>query len=246
MENYSSQFTMVIGNYRYSSWSLRAWLAMVHSGLPFETVRIPLCQDNTSEEIWKYSPSGMVPCLVQDVEPTPIKVWDSLAIIDYLAHIVPDKYWWPSDPAAYAFARSLVAEMHTGFNKIRTACPMNLGVTFQDLEVDPDLQQEIDRLEALWIEARTRFGLTSMNPGPFLFGEWSVVDMMFAPIVTRFITYGVKLGQVGRAYIANVDSYGPMDQWRMEAQREPADGYPATDAMAETVRETGKLGAGLF
>lgn len=223
MSSEASNLQIVVGNYRYSSWSLRGWLAVKHSGIPHETLRLPLFTEEGMAQLKELSPSGLVPCLIDHMhggEHGPIKVWDSLAIIDYLAKVAPEHYWWPEDPAAHAFARAISAEMHSGFPTLRAACPMNLGKTHRGLAMTPALTKDVERVGALWKEARTRFGLSSPNPGPFLFGAWSAADMMFAPVVTRFITYGLPAGSVARAYMAAVDTYTAMDHWRMAAQHE--------------------------
>lgn len=223
MSEQDTKLQIIVGNYRYSSWSLRGWLAVMHSNLPHDTVRVPLFTEEALAKLQGVSPTGQVPCLVDPVHGSgtdPVIVWDSLAIIDYLAKLTPDQYWWPEDPAGYGFARSIVAEMHSGFTALRSACPMNLGKSYKGLEMAPKLAKDVARVDSLWKEARTRFGLQSAKPGPFLFGAWSAADMMFAPVVTRAMTYGLPMGSVAKAYMAAVDSYAAMDHWRKAAQLE--------------------------
>ena len=212
---------IIIGNYTYSSWSMRGWLAVDHSGLAHETVRLAMDTPEFAATIKAYSPTGQVPVL-QDGD---ITVHDSLAIIDYLARTAPDHYWWPEDKAAYALARSVSSEMHSSFLTLRRSCPMNLRRSYKGLTYSDALMRDINRIEAIWTECRTRFGAQeSKRPGPFLFGAFSAADMMFAPVVSRFITYGIAsrtgASALVRAYITAVNSYRPIDLWYKAAQLE--------------------------
>lgn len=216
-----SDLQIIVGNYNYSSWSMRGWLAVMHSKLPHDTVRHAMFTEEGTGAIRAISPTGLVPCLVDRRAGRDIKVWDSLAIIDYLARETPSQYWWPEDPAAYAFARAISAEMHSGFMALRQACPMNLTARYENLHLSAPLAADIARVEEVWREARSRFGLTNeARPGPFLFGAWSAADIMYAPVVTRLLTYGIKVSNVAKAYIANVDSHMDVDSWRKAAQFE--------------------------
>lgn len=206
------QLKIIIGNKRYSSWSLRGWLALNHTGLPFEEICLKLDTPSFYTEIEKYSSARKVPTLIDG----DIAVWDSAAIIDYCAHITPEKYWWPTDKAAYAMARSIFNEMHSGFNEIRTHMPMNLVGQWQGLEFSKALRGDLSRVELLFTECRDKYG----EDGSFLFGEFSATDMMFAPVVTRLDTYGVQLNKTARAYVDAVLTHPPMAEWKTEALKE--------------------------
>ena len=188
-----SDLKIIIGNKNYSTWSLRGWLAAMHMGLDVEEVKFDLYTPGSKDELLKHSPSGMVPALVHGG----IVVWDSLAIIDYCARLAPDKYWWPDGDAAYAFARSMAAEMHSGFMGLRTFAPMNIKGKWSGLTLGETVAFDIARADTLWSEARERFG----QDGDFLFGGFSAADMMFAPVVHRFETYSIEMSPTARAYM---------------------------------------------
>jgi len=207
-----SQLKIVIGNKRYSSWSLRGWLAVNHTGLPFEEIKLRLDTPSFYTEIKKYSAARKVPTLVDGA----ITVWDSAAIIDYCARLAPNKYWWPEDTAAYALARSIFGEMHSGFSKIRTHMPMNLQGQWTGLEFSEALTKELARVEMLFTECRDKHGAA----GAFLFGGFSAADMMYAPLVTRLDTYGIALNTTARAYVDAVLAHAPVAAWVAEAQLE--------------------------
>jgi glutathione S-transferase len=176
-------YTLVIGNKNYSSWSMRPWLLMQHFGIPFEERFIPLYQDGHREKIAPLSPSGRVPCLI-DGETV---IWDSLAICEYLA----DHHagLWPADAAARGVARSVCAEMHSGFTALRSTFGMNIRRRSPRPIPTPEVAADIDRIVALWTDCRTRFG--QGQGGPWLFGKFSVADAFYAPVCFRFQTYGV-------------------------------------------------------
>lgn len=203
---------LVIANRTYSSWSLRAWLAIRASGHTFDTVEIGLRQAGTHNEILRWSPSGKVPCLIDNE----LAVWDSLAIAEYLAEETPTL--WPLDGAARATARSISAEMHSSFQALRNQMPMNLHRHAPLPQHSPELEADIHRIEAIWKDCRNRFG----GHAPFLFGSWSIADMMFAPVCFRFESYGVELGRVAREYQQNVLAHPHMIEWREAAARETA------------------------
>lgn len=198
-------YTLVIANKRYSSWSLRAWLVATHFRIPFEEILIPLDQPDTRAKILAFSPSGRVPCLAG----AGVVVWDSLAIIEYLAETFPGHAIWPRDPLARAHARSVVAEMHSGFTALRSACPMNLRRTFAFRDRGAGVTADVARITALWAEARDRFGAD----GPFLFGEFSAADAFFAPVVLRLLGYGFPLDPATAAYCAAVTELPAMQAW---------------------------------
>ncbi|MEX2198769.1 MAG: glutathione S-transferase family protein [Burkholderiales bacterium] len=195
---------LVVGNKNYSSWSLRAWLAMKVLGLPFREVRIPLYGPESKRALLEYSPAGKVPCLV-DGE---VRVWDSLAILEYLAERHPAL--WPADAALRARARSISAEMHSGFPNLRQHMSMNIRKRHPGKGRTPEVLAEIARIVALWSEAR----------GPFLFGAFGAADAMYAPVVLRFRTYAVELPPVCRAYADAVLGLPALQQWMRDAERE--------------------------
>lgn len=196
--------TLIIGNKNYSSWSLRPWLALKHWGIPFEEIRIPLYQPESRAKLLHYSPSAKVPTLLKDGQP----IWDSLAILEYLAEEFPQYGWWPEDRRARAIARSVSAEMHSGFMAVRENLPMNLRAR-QSCPDLPAVHQEIERIQSLWQDCRTDFG----QAGAFLFGAFSIADAMYAPVVSRFVTYGVTVGPIQRAYMDAVWALPALQDW---------------------------------
>lgn len=200
--------TLVIGTRRYSSWSLRPWLALKQTGTAFETIEIALRQDDTKARIRAHSPSGKVPLLIHG----PVKVWDSLAICEYLAETFPAAGLWPADREARAVARAVSAEMHAGFQALRQNCPMDLGLE-QAMDILPEVQADIERIVSLWGDCRDRFG----RQGPFLFGQFSIADAMYAPVVTRFATYRIPLDRVATAYCRAIEGLEAMRDWRAAA-----------------------------
>lgn len=209
-----SDLVLVIGNKRYSSWSLRPWLALKMAGLAFKEVLVPLRQPDTRQRILEYSPSGKVPFLRHGS----VQVWDSLAICEYVAELAPQSRLWPDDAAARAQARSAAAEMHSGFPELRKVMSMDLCAHKPMAEVPEPVQGEIQRITGLWNDCRGRFGAD----GPFLFGRFSIADAMYAPVVTRFTTYGVPLDPVSQAYAEAVWALPPLKEWKAAADQEPA------------------------
>jgi glutathione S-transferase len=208
-----AEFTLYVGNRNYSSWSLRPWLAMKRTGAAFDEVLVPLDQPTTRATILKVSPSGRVPVLLHG----DFAVWDSLAICEYLAEQFPEAGLWPEDRAARAVARSASAEMHSGFAALRGHLPMNIRSSFPGRGVTPEVQADINRIVALWRDCRRRFGAG----GPFLFGEFTIADAMFAPVVTRFRTYRVALDDEAQAYSDAVWTMPAMQEWAQAASNEP-------------------------
>ena len=184
--------TLVIGNKNYSSWSMRPWVLMTQLGIAFEEKKLRFHSKEWDAEIARWSPSRLVPVLWRGEQ----SVWDSLAISEALHEWFPAKGVWPRDEAARAFARCGSAEMHSGFRDLRTHMPMNIRASHPGKGMRPEVQANIDRIEKLWSEARTRFG----TGGPFLFGAFSAADAMFAPVVMRFRTYAVKLSPEAASY----------------------------------------------
>jgi glutathione S-transferase len=200
---------LVIGNKNYSSWSLRPWIAMQVLGIPFQELRIPLYGTGATEEILRYSPTGKVPCLVAGAT----RVWDSLAILEYLAESHP---LWPEAPAARAMARSISAEMHSGFPHLRQHMSMNVRGRYPGKGRTPETLAEIARVVAIWGECREQFG----RPGDFLFGHFGAADAMYAPVVLRFRTYEVELPAACRAYADAMLALPAMREWIGAAERE--------------------------
>jgi len=203
---------LILGNKRYSSWSLRGWLVARLAGLAPEEVVIPLRRDDTRRRILEYSPAGKVPILILDGE----AVWDSQAIAETLAERFPNRGLWPADPVARAQARSVTAEMHAGFPALRRALPMDLGAHFPDHPISAEVQAEVDRVQEIWRDCRARFGAG----GDFLFGAPSIADAVYAPVVTRFRSYDVKLDRVSEAYCAAVTAWPLMQDWAAAAAEE--------------------------
>jgi glutathione S-transferase len=207
-----SDYILVIGNKNYSSWSLRPWLAMRQAGLPFREVRIPLYTPESKAQIRSYSPSGKVPCLVDGA----LAVWDSLAICEYLAERHPQAKLWPADPYARAVARSISAEMHSGFQNLRSNMSMNCRKRFPGMGRTVEVAGEIERVQRSWGQAREKHGAG----GPFLFGAFTIADAMYAPVVLRFRTYAVQLNPVCREYADAILALPAMQQWLADAEAE--------------------------
>ncbi len=204
--------TLVIGNKNYSSWSLRAWLFLKHVGAPFEEVRIPLNTPGYRELIREHSPSGKVPVLKHHA----LIVWDSLAICEYLAETFPEAQGWPENAEAKALARSVSAEMHSGFRALREALPMNCRAKGRQVQLADVVMRDIARIQLIWASCRRRYA----QHGPWLFGRFSIADAMFAPVVSRFVTYGVASQGIARDYLETVWVDPAMRQWVEEAKAE--------------------------
>jgi glutathione S-transferase len=207
---------LIIGNRAYSSWSMRGWLAVRQSGDEYEEFVVPLfdAEWEKRREGDEFAPSlGKVPIL-WDGE---CVVWDSLAIVDFLADRHGRELYWPEEDAARGMARSMAAEMHSGFANLRRELPMNVRKSYPPKTLSPEVREEIDRIMQLWAQARARFGGT----GQFLFGDWSAADMMYAPVVTRFITYGVPVPPFAALYMKSVLSHPHVAEWIDKAQDEP-------------------------
>jgi glutathione S-transferase len=205
--------TLVIANKCYSSWSLRPWILLKQLGIGFDEILIPLGQPDTPARIREHSPAGRVPIL-KDGDLT---IWDSLAITEYAAERWPEAQVWPRERNARALARSISAEMHSGFQALRNGCPMNLGKKFGPRDRGEAVGRDVARIDAIWEDARSRFG----EAGPFLFGAFSAADAMYAPVVTRFDTYSVEVSPVSRAYMDAVLALPAFQEWRGAALREP-------------------------
>jgi glutathione S-transferase len=207
-----SSLTLIIGNKNYSSWSMRPWLLLRQAGIPFDEVRIPLYVPGSEIDLAKWSPSGKVPAL-HDGE---IRVWDSLAICEYLAERFPEHNLWPVDAAARAVARSVSAEMHAGFGALREHMSMNIRARYPGQGRTPDCLADIERILAIWTDCRARFG----SSGDFLFGRFGIADAMFAPVVLRFETYGVALEGAAGAYAEAIRALPALREWVADAVAE--------------------------
>ncbi|MES3025060.1 MAG: glutathione S-transferase family protein [Pseudomonadota bacterium] len=203
--------TLVIGNKNYSSWSMRPWVALSAFGIPFQEVRVLLDQPDTAARIAEFSAAGRVPVLIAGE----ITVWDSLAICEYAAEQFPEKHMWPQDVAARAMARAVSAEMHSGFGGLRSAMSMNIRASLPGRGRTPEAQGDIGRISEIWEECLSRFGHHQ-----FLFGEFSIADAFFAPVVTRFRTYGVSLAPALQAYCERVEGHPAVARWIAEAKAE--------------------------
>jgi glutathione S-transferase len=203
---------LVIGNKAYSSWSLRPWLLMKQAGIGFEEIRLSLYADGARQAILRYSAAGKVPVLKDGG----LTIWDSLAICEYLAEKYPEKRLWPSETSARARARSVCAEMHSGFTHLRTLMPMNVRREISGRVGSAEVSAEIARIEAIWNECRTRFG----EHGPFLFGAFSIADAMYAPVVSRLRTYGVPLAGAPAQYAGAIHALPAMQEWIAGARAE--------------------------
>jgi len=207
---------LILGNKAYSSWSMRGWLALKASGLDFEELVVPLYDGGWDErrEGDEFAPSsGKVPLLWHN----DLVVWDSLAIIEYCAELTELTYFWPEEIGARAMARSMAAEMHSSFASLRRECPMNVRRNVPMPSLSSGTVADINRIMVLWAQARARHG----SGGPFLFGDWSAADMMYAPVVTRFLTYSVPVPPFARQYMSDVLRHPDVAQWIESAQDEP-------------------------
>jgi glutathione S-transferase len=206
-----SEFHLVIGNKNFSSWSLRPWLLMTHLGVKFGETILPLDTPKFKDEISKYSSAGRVPVLLHGA----LAIWDSLAICEYIAEVTGRG--WPADRTARAVARSVSAEMHSGFANLRAEWPMNATARNRRTAMTPGLEADIERIEEIWNDCRSRFGKSG---GPWLFGEYSIADAMYAPVVLRFNTYGAPLTETARWYVAAALEDPNLQKWLVAAKSE--------------------------
>lgn len=203
--------TLVIGNKNYSSWSMRPWVALTAFGIPFHEIRVLLDQPDTTERIAEYSAAGRVPVLIAGE----LAIHDSLAICEYLAEQFQEKNLWPQDVAARAMARSICAEMHSSFGGLRSAMSMNLRMSYPGRGRNAAAQADIGRICEIWEDCLSRFGHHQ-----FLFGEFSIADAFYAPVVMRFRTYGVSLAPALQAYAERVAAHPAVAKWLREALAE--------------------------
>ena len=215
--------TLVIGNKNYSSWSMRPWVAMTAFNIPFKEIRVLLGRADTGTMIARYSSSGRVPVLLTGEN----TIWDSLAICEYLAEQFPEKNMWPRDVVARAIARSICAEMHAGFGDLRQAMIMNIRARFLGKGRTPGAQGDIGRICEIWEDCMSRSG-----PNDFLFGEFSIADAFYAPVVMRFLTYGVSLAPALQGYVDRVAAHPAVAEWMADARQEP-EAVPKYDQQPE-------------
>lgn len=204
--------TLVIGNKNYSSWSLRPWLFLKYHGIVFEEIRIPLYQAGSKSRILGFSPSGKVPALIDGG----LKVWDSLAIMDYLAEQFPETQGWPEDQAERALARSISAEMHAGFTALRAYCGMNCRRVPAAKKLPEEVYKDIERIGQIWQQCRQQH----WDKGPWLFGRFTIADAMFAPAALRFYTYQLKTNAEAHGYVNTVLDYPAIREWVEAGKRE--------------------------
>ena len=204
---------LAIGSKNFSSWSLRAWLALEHTGAPYQEIFISFGDPDWREQIKRHSPSGKVPYLIDGA----IGIWDSLAIVEHLNEKFPAAQLWPSDLAARAFARSVCAEMHSGFQALRSNMPMDLQENAPGKGHTPEALADAARVQEIWRACRTRFGAS----GPYLFGAFSAADCFYAPVVFRFLSYGVPMDATAKAYCEALLAHPGVKKWREAGLREP-------------------------
>ncbi|HKS87621.1 MAG TPA: glutathione S-transferase family protein [Pseudolabrys sp.] len=205
--------TLVIGNKNYSSWSLRPWIAMRVAAIPFNEKIIPLYEPGSREQILQYSPAGKVPVLVDGAR----SIWESLAILEYLAEKHPAAGLWPREAEARAHARAVAAEMHAGFQALRKNCPMNMWLPPKSRPQPDEAIANVRRIEELWAHCRERYG----RGRPFLFGDFGAADAMYAPVVSRLHTYGIEVGGTARDYMNAVMALPAWREWQAAAIKEP-------------------------
>ncbi len=208
----ASQPTLVIGSKNYSSWSLRPWLLLHYFDIPFDEIKLPLDTPEFYRRIRNYSPSGRVPALIHG----DVHVWDSLAIAEYVNETLLGGRGWPADPVARAAARSISAEMHSGFSALRSEMPMNCRKRVRDVALSDAATQDVARVQSIWRESRGRFG----RGGAFLFGDFSIADAMYAPVIFRFVSYGVTLDETSRAYVYSMLALPALHDWLADAATE--------------------------
>jgi glutathione S-transferase len=202
---------LIIGNKNYSSWSFRPWIAMKTAGIAFEERLISLNDPDFKRIVGSVSKNGKVPAIDDDG----VHVWESLAILEYLAEKIPHAGLWPADAAARAHARAIAAEMHAGFSALRRECPMNFWRPVKRRELSAEALADALRIDAMWSECQARYG------GPFLFGSFGAADAMYAPVVSRFHTYAVEVGEPSHAYMDAVMALPAWREWKEAALKEP-------------------------
>lgn len=225
-------YKLFIANKNYSSWSLRPWILMRESGIPFEEELVPFTDGSNRETFRRFSPSGKVPCLLDTATGT--VVWDSMGIAEYLAERCEGV--WPQEDRARAWARCAAAEMHSGFAALRDTCSMNIGIRVQLYDINPALAEDIARIDELWSEGLQQFG------GPFLAGDsFTAVDGFYAPIVFRVQTYRLLLSPAAMTYVEHMLSLPGMQAWESDALHEPWRDREHEDIISDCGRLTSDL-----
>ncbi len=214
-----AEFTLYTGYRQVSSWSLRGWLPMRKAGVPFDDVLIRYRLAADKQRLVAVSPTGRVPLLVHERDGERIVVWESLAIGEYLAETLPQRKLWPADPAARALARAVATEMHSGFRPLRDFYGMDLLARHERGAPPADVAADLARVQSIWRECRSRYG--EVAGGPFLFGHFTIADAMYAPVATRFRTYGVALDPVSQAYVDAILADPDMQAWEEQARSGP-------------------------
>jgi glutathione S-transferase len=209
--DYMSELHLIIGNKNYSSWSLRAWILLKRIGVDFRETVVQLDRPEFKDEVARYGPSGRVPVLLHGE----LAIWDSLAICEYVAEV--SGHGWPAERASRAVARAVCAEMHSGFANLRTEWPLNARARNRHTPMTPGLEADIERIDEIWNDCRSRFGKSG---GPWLFGDYTIADAMYAPVVLRFNTYGAPLSGTARWYVATALEDPAMQEWLLAARNE--------------------------
>ena len=212
----SAEYTLIVGTKDWSSWSLRPWLALRHAGVAFKEKLIPLRRDSSSPEIFKYSPSGRVPALIVEEAGKSALIWDSLAICETIAERHREAQLWPADPLVRAEARSYAAEMHSGFPDLREQLSMDFARRLPTPPLREATRTQIARIQQAWRDALMRYG----DSGGFLFGRFSIADCMYAPVVSRFKSYGIELDEPLTGYAARMMALPAMQDWGKAAKAE--------------------------
>ncbi|MBM3385409.1 MAG: glutathione S-transferase family protein [Betaproteobacteria bacterium] len=212
----TAALTLVVGNKNYSSWSMRPWVALRGCGVPFAERVVKFESEDWKANIATLSPSGLVPVLWEGAPGSGFATWDTLAIVERANELFPDKGLWPADPQARARARSVAAEMHSGFRALRGAMPMNLRGRHPGKGMNPEVARDIARITRIWTDARAQYG----PGGAYLFGAFSAADAFYAPVATRFMTYGFELDGEARAYQQALLGNVAVKEWTAEGIRE--------------------------
>ena len=202
---------LIIGNKKYSSWSLRPWLAMKVAGIPFKEELSRFDMATMHQHYWAFSPTKKVPVLIHEGQ----TIWDSLAILEYLAELFPGKSLWPVDQQQRAHARCLAAEMHSGFPALRNECPMNMSRVPGKIDLSPGCKVDIKRIETIWVDNLATYG------GPFLFGDFTIADAMFAPVVNRIEVYCLSDAPALKTYCAAIKGLAAWQEWEADGKAEP-------------------------
>jgi glutathione S-transferase len=212
-----SEFTLVIGNKNYSSWSLRGWLICKAAGIDFDETLLRLYEPESKAQIARHSPSGFLPVLTHGG----LSIWDSLSIGEYLNEVKPEAGLWPEAAAARAVARSVSLEMHAGFPDLRREMPMNIRASFPGHGHTPEVLAQVQRIVGIWLDCRKRFAGSAQRDDGFLFGAYTIADAMFTPVAARFRTYGVKLDANAQRYCDALLNHPAMLAWCDDAAHEP-------------------------